>query len=55
MRQEYCVKFDCIVHGNCNLEVEENCACCEWQYDCESCTHQKECGEDRERWGEDSE
>ena len=43
MSREYCFKFKCASQGNCELEEEENCAGCDWLYDCEGCVHQEEC------------
>ena len=49
MSREYCIEFKCASHGNCELEQEENCAGCDWLYDCEGCVHKERCeSEERE-------
>ena len=48
---EYCADFNCVSKCHCN-DYDNGDGCseiqCDFQYDCEFCTHQEECRAEKE-------
>ena len=50
--QETCYKFECVSKNHCNDYPECSDVQCQFEYDCEFCVYQDECGAEMEAEGE---